>query len=609
MRHARPTGRDRRARAARQARPAPSDTSGPDQRDAANLAGDGTVPPAVDEVPDGDGPVGDGAPPARKAQSLGRSSMIMAAGTAVSRGLGLVRNVLLVGAIGTTGLAADAFDIANRIPNFMFAILAGGMLNAVLVPQIVRSYRERNPEERIGKLLTLAALIMLVMTLVLTAAASFVVTIYSGGKFTPAQQSLAVAFAFWCIPQLFFYGLYALLGQVLNARGQFGPYMWSPIVNNIVSIVGFSIFIAVYGPAATGHVDDMSSWDGPKIALLAGTATLGIVGQAVILFWPLYRGGFRWRVRLGLHGIGLRTAGAVAMWTFGAVLLEQLGTLVVSRFAASAPDAARALGESDVAGPAAYTQALMIYLLPHSLVTVSVATALFTGMSAAAGAGDVARVRTLLSRGVRTVGVFTVFATAVMVVLALPLTKLLVPTVGADAAVAVSQVLVAMSLGLVPLGGMVLMKWVFYAFEDGRSVFWIQALGTVLLIGAAWAATLVLDPRWWVVGLAAAMSLSNALVVVLRAFGLRRRLDGLDTARIVRLHVRLVVAAGVAAVAGWGVRQLFGDLHGLSWGLALLVTACTGLLMLAVYVGLLRLMRVQELADLVGPLTARLRRG
>ncbi|MET4225551.1 murein biosynthesis integral membrane protein MurJ [Oerskovia enterophila] len=612
MKHARPSGTPRRPR------PVPDDAA----RTAA-----GATPSAPDGTQDTE--AGTTTVTSTKG-GLGRSSMLMASGTAVSRILGLVRNVLLITAIGTTGLAADAFDVANKIPNVLFAILAGGVLNAVLVPQIIRAFRSKNPQERLDKLLTLSGVLLLGLSLLLTSASTIIVSLYTDG-WGSAQFSLAVAFAFWCIPQLFFYGLYTLLGQVLNARGQFGPFMWAPVVNNVVSIVGFVAFILVYGPYATGAVEDLGTWDGAKIALLAGTATLGVASQALILILPLWRSGFRWHFRLGLHGIGLRSAGQVAIWTFGAVILEQVGVLFTTQFASSAPAAAlrqtfgdyasepAALGMVTgvvtgapeafaVAGNAAYTQALMIYLLPHSLVTVSIATALFTGMSAAAGAGDFARVRHDLSRGVRTVGVFTVFATAVFAILALPLTKLLLINVSPSGAVAVSQILVAMAFGLVPLGGMVLMKWVYFAYEDGKTVFMIQVPATVALVGIAWLATRTLDPVWWVVGVGAAMSLSNMIVVLLRTAGLRRKLHGLDAFRIVRMHVKTILAAGASAAVGWGVLQLFGDLYGLSWLRAAVVTAVVGIVMTAVYIGGLKVMRVRELDQLADPLLRKLGR-
>jgi len=201
-----------------------------------------------------------------------------------------------------------------------------------------------------------------------------------------------------------------------------------------------------------------------------------------------------------------------------------------------------------------------------------------------------------------------VFATAVFAILALPITKLLLINVTPSSAVAVSQILVAMAFGLVPLGGMVLMKWVYYAYEDGKTVFWIQVPATIALVGVAWLATRTLDPVWWVVGVGAAMSLSNVVAVLLRTAGLRRKLHGLDAFRIVRMHVKTALAAGVSAGIGWGVLQLFGDLYGLSWLRAAVVTTVVGIVMTAVYIGGLKVMRVRELDQLADPLLRKLGR-
>ena len=241
-------------------------------------------------------------------------------------------------------------------------------------------------------------------------------------------------------PQLFFYGAYALLGQVLNARGSFGPYMWAPVVNNVVAIVGFGVFIAVFGLWDSSGVADASTWTSGQIALLAGSATLGVVAQAVVLFPALRRAGVHYRPRWGLRGSGLSTAGGVATWTLLGLTVGQLGYLVGSRVSSAAPAAAVADGvaASAVAGPGAYSVAFLIFMLPHSLVTVSLATALFTRLSGQAHDGDVAGVRATLSSGLRVVGVFTVFATAAIAVLALPLTRVVLATSTAGSADAVA---------------------------------------------------------------------------------------------------------------------------------------------------------------------------
>ena len=55
---------------------------------------------------------------------------------------------------------------------------------------------------------------------------------HSRGSIDAEGVALATAFAYWCLPQVFFYALYALTGEVLNARGVFGPYAWAPVANS-----------------------------------------------------------------------------------------------------------------------------------------------------------------------------------------------------------------------------------------------------------------------------------------------------------------------------------------------------------------------------------------
>ena len=56
-----------------------------------------------------------------------------------------------------------------------------------------------------------------------------------------------IALAYYCMPQVFFYGVHVLAGQVLNARDRFGPMMWAPIANNVISIMVLVLFWIVFG--------------------------------------------------------------------------------------------------------------------------------------------------------------------------------------------------------------------------------------------------------------------------------------------------------------------------------------------------------------------------
>ena len=234
--------------------------------------------------------------------SIARSSAVMAAGTLASRLLGLVRNALLIAALGATASgAAEAFNIANNLPTQLYNLVIGGVLNAILVPQIVQALRRRNGEELVNRLLTAASAAMAAVSAVLTVAAPLVIMLYASGL--DQWQPLAFAFAFWCMPQIFFYGLYALWGQVLNARSSFGPYMWSPVINNIISIGSLIVFLRVYGHYTASQ--DPGIWDAGRIAMVGATTTLGIAVQAMVLYIPLVRSGFRPRLMWGMRGLGL----------------------------------------------------------------------------------------------------------------------------------------------------------------------------------------------------------------------------------------------------------------------------------------------------------------
>jgi putative peptidoglycan lipid II flippase len=337
--------------------------------------------------------------------SLARSSAIMTAGTMTSRVLGFVKASMLATAIGVNFVQADAFDVANKVPNTLYMLLAGGVVNAVLVPQIVRaSKREDGGEDFTNRLLTLSFLILGVVTIVATAAAPLLVWLYSSG-WSPAQLALSTAFAYWCLPQLFFYGLYTLLGQVLNAKSSFGPYMWAPVLNNVVAIAGLAAFILIFG-TNNATVHDLDTWTPDKIALIAGTATLGVAAQALILIWPLKRIGFKYKPKFGFRGVGLGSAGKVAFWTFAAMLIGQIGFLIISRVASGA-----SIPGDGNASNTAYTNAYLVFMLPHSLIAVSLATALFTSLAKNAADEDTEAVVGDFSMGVRMVGMVNTFAT------------------------------------------------------------------------------------------------------------------------------------------------------------------------------------------------------
>lgn len=530
-----------------------------------------------------------------------RGAALMASGTAVSRLLGFLRAMVLAAAIGGTGQAADAFAVANKLPNVLYMLLAGGVLNAVLVPQVVRAYKRHAGQEYVDRLLSFGFAVLAGATVLLTLAAPLLVRIYSD-PCSDAQVALATSFAYWCVPQLFFYGAYALLGQVLNARGSFGPYMWAPVVNNVVSIAGFGLFIGL-----SGQVRSAADWSDGQIALFAGAATVGVAAQALVLVPFLRRAGVRYRWRWGLRGSGLGRAGKVATWTFVGLAIGQLGYVVVSRVASAAPGVT-CEPYTEIAGNAAYDYAFMLFMLPHSLVTVSLATALFTRLSAQAHDGDVAGVRTSLSSGLRVVGLFTMVAGAVLVVLAQPVVRIILPGQPQGTVDAIAGVVVAMAVGLPAFGAWSMCQRVYYAYEDAKGMVPVQVVMAVVVVAGTLAGQAVLPNSAWVAGAGLSMSVSYLVGTLLALRALRRRLAGdVDGGHVLRTHARAALAALAAAAVGVGVLvvvQATGPQGVLG---ALVQCAVVGTAMAAVYLGGLRLLRVRELGQLLGPLLRRVR--
>ena len=537
--------------------------------------------------------------------SLARSSALMASGTLASRVLGFVRVALLATAVGGTsaGVGGQVFDLANKAPNNFYILIAGGVLNAVLVPQIVKAFRlPDGGQEFVDRLITLALLIMGAATVAVTAAAPVVVRLYAGRGWSEDWLVLGTAMAFWCLPQVFFYGLYTVLGQVLNARGSFGPYMWAPVVNNVVAIAGTLAFIAAF---PDGELLDADAWTPGMIALLAGTATAGVAVQALVLLWPLHRAGFRYRPRFRFRGMGLGSAGRVAGWTFAGVLVGQLAFVPTSKVMTSA---GYALNEARVVGASgnSYSYAFLLFMLPHSLVAVSLVTALFTRLSRSAVAGDVRAVRRDFSSGARTVAAAGTLATAAF----LPLGPALAGAMFGPQNRPIGWVLVAMAAGLVPFSVTYLVQRVFYAYEDARTPFTVQVVVAVLTTIGNGVCYFLLDPRWQVIGIGVSMSVSNVLACVLGLVLLRRRfgaLDGggLDGHRLLRTAVRLLLIGTVSTAADFAVVRL-AALAGEGSRVDAGSVVVGGLVVLAAFTLLCKLMRVRELEDLLAPLLRRL---
>lgn len=542
-----------------------------------------------------------------------RSSAIMAAGTLVSRGLGLVRVALLATAIGAAGGVSDLFAIANGLPSFIYLMVAGGVFNAVLVPQIIKA--SKNPDrgaDYVSRLMTLAVTVLLVLTALLTFAAPFITALVT--EVSGERLALITVFAFWCLPQIFFYGLYAIIGQILNANGSFGPYMWAPVVNNVVSIASLLVFIVLMG-SQLDRPHSPENWTATHTLILAGGTTLGIAVQALVLIWPLRNLRLGLRPKFGWRGVGLGQTGRLASITIVTMLVGN-GLYLVNIWVASIATEARAeyltrTPPEKIAGFFNLDIGSLVYVLPHSVIALSIATVMFNQLAAAHTEGDLATIRETLSRGLRTIGVATVFGAAVLLTLAAPLGMLFSGGIREDGALN-ALVITLLALGAPFLSANFFLNRVFYAAEDAITPLKIQLILSVVGVALALAAGRF-TPEWIVPMLAVGFSLGNMIAVGVSHFFLVRKIGPYGAGHVFDVHVRLTVAGMVSGAAGAGALWLFGGYSGdgfvwQSVGAAVVVLAACGTLMAGVYLVMVKVLRIRELGDFLNPLLARFRR-
>ena len=476
---------------------------------------------------------------------VARNSAVMAAGTVVSRITGIGRDIAMTAALGFY-LVSDAYSLGNSLPTMIYILVIGGALNAVFIPQLVRRMKDDADDGKAyaDRLLTITATALLVLSVAAVAAAPWIVDLYTPADYPQAEYDLAVAFARLFLPQIFFYGLYTMLSQVLNARGHFAAPMFAPIANNIIAIATFTIFLVIAGTSAAA--DGELSTD--QVLLLGIGTTLGVIVQAVLLLPVLLRSGYVWTPRFDWRDSGLGKAAKLATWTVALVLVNQITYLFFTRFAAQANVNASA-SDMVAAGITTYQKAHLVFMLPHSVITISLVTALLPSLSRVAHAGLLLDVGRDVARAMRVVSVLIVPIAAVLAVNGAAISILLfgygaaTPEQAAFMGVTVTMFMVglpAFTLFYVLLRG-------FYALEDTRTPFFVTvAFSAVMLLLAYPLFNLMSGGGTQVAALALAYSLAYWAGLAIAWMTLARRLGTLESGRTVWALVRVLLAGAVS---------------------------------------------------------------
>lgn len=440
--------------------------------------------------------------------SLSKSTVSVSLITAVSRITGFISIVVLAGALGS-GILADSYNLASTMPNMLFELLIGGVLTSVFVPVFVQQVLDG--KERSWRV---AANFINVSTVFLAGVALF--GTFFSFYFVRAQTFLikstdpsvltANLFFKFFVWQIVFYGLTGIVNGILQSLRRFTVPAMAPIFNNLVVI---ATVLFVYMPLRSSH---------PVLAVyaLALGTTLGIAAMALVQIPALLREGYRHQFVFDLRDPALRKLAVLALPVIGYVAGNQIGLTV-----------SNVLAYQFRGGMTAFAYAWRFFQLPYGIISVSIATVLFTGIAEAAARQDTAKLKRQLSQGIRATGFVVLPISMFMFILSRPIIIVtlrhgIFTLAGAERT---ANVLSFFALGLLPFSLFLLLARVFYALQDSATPMKVNAVGVPINI----ALDVLLVRFYGVAGLSMGHSITYTITTVIMLLALRRRIGDLGT--------------------------------------------------------------------------------
>lgn len=512
-------------------------------------------------------------------RQLARSGAVVAAGTALSRITGFLR-IAALAALGFSRLT-DVYNIANSTPNIVYELLLGGILTASLVPIFIE-HHQRDDDHATDAVTTVSAVALMAVSIVGVLLAPWIAALYSSrlrGGDVVAQQELMTDLLRMFMPQIFFYGVTALLTAMLNARRRFAAAAFAPALNNLI-VIGVLLALPRIHPGRES-VGSVLGDRGGELLLGLGT-TLGVVAMTVVLWPALRRAGVRLHWVWELRHPAVRRLIRLSGWTVGYAIANQIAFWIVL-----------VLSYRTAGDTSAYLAAFTFFQLPHGLFTVSVITVIGPELARAAIARDEAAFRRRYASGLRIVALVALPAGVLMSVLAEPIVRGALDHGGfREASVTTTAATLAwFGIGLIGFSGYLYTVRAMYAHLDTRTPFLVNLLENAINIGLA----ILLYPSMGVRGLALAWTVAYAVAAVVAWCILDARVGGLEGRRTLGALVRIGIATGAAALLAHAIDRALAPTD--AWSSILTVVAGGGVGM-AVAIGGAALLRVHEIADL-----------
>jgi putative peptidoglycan lipid II flippase len=506
---------------------------------------------------------------------LARSTAVFSLATAVSRALGLLREMVSAYFFGVAG-AINAFTVAIQIPNLVRALVADAALSGAFVP-VFSELLERGEKKRAWRvastLFWLTLLVLGGLTALFILLAPLLLRPFGdpGGDF-----ELAVGLSRVLFPIVVLLGLSGIVVGILNTYQQFAVPALAPVAWNLVIVLGLVLGVP--------RIDDENA----QLYLYAGVVVLGTLVQLLLPIPWLRRLDGRLTMVLDWRDPAVRQVLVLMLPVTLTIGLVNVNFVVDTLFASRLLDPELA--------PAAIDKAFRLYMLPQGIFAVAVTTVLFPTLARLSARDDAPGLRRALDNGLRQIAFLLVPAGLISIVLAEPIVRLVYERgeFTSENTIVVAQCLQAFSVGLVFNGWMLILNRSFYAVQSN----WIPtgiALGAVGL-NAALDAVFYRFGIWGIPLATATVNVVGSLTLLVM---MRRRIGLEHVGRTIAVVGRIAVAGAVSAGAAFAVWYGLDAWLGRSLG-AQLVSVAAGLAAAGlVYVGAARVLRIRELEALL----------
>jgi putative peptidoglycan lipid II flippase len=515
----------------------------------------------------------------RESELVTRAAGVVGAFTFLSRILGLFRDILIANFFGS-GMSADAFFVAFRIPNLLRRLFAEGSFSVAFIP-VFTEYLQKKSK---GDALLLARVVLTSLVLILTAVtilgvilSPLIVRIIAPGFGGSSEKyALTVLLTRIMFPYIFFVSVLALLTGVLNSLKHFAAPAMAPIFLNL-SMIAALVFLA-------------PSMRAPTVGLAIGVIVGGVIQMAVQVPLVIKKGlsfAPRWMpAHPALKKIGLLMLPTI----FGSAIyqINQLAGTLLASF----------LREGSVSY-LYYADRLVQF--PLGVFAIAISTAVLPSLSREAAEKDFDGLREILSHAIRLTMFITIPAMVGLIVLREPIIRLLFQRGAFDSftTIMTAQALLFYSLGLWAFAALRVFVSAFYSLQDTKTP---VKVAVVAMLANILFSVLLMGPLKHG-GLALALSLASTLQLCILIYLLRKRLGGIEGRAVAGSMARSFLCSVIMAVFIYLLAfKLFATtMHGgiATLAIGILFIVCAGL---AIYFTSAKLLGSKELASVIGAL-------